>query len=158
MWSNTSPLPPLEVRGSEAKFPFGFHSTGLNGGLVVGNGTLPYSSQMQLREGNSYFLCFFVPWHFQFQSQERLPVICFAFIPKLISWEGARCCEHLAQTLRAVLPNWAFLAWWSWVAGLSWPWDSKTQDPEWPTSVQVPFSFSKYLEYVSYFTCHFDLK
>ena len=37
-------------RGSEAKFPLGFHSIELNGGLVTRKGTLPYSSQMQLKE------------------------------------------------------------------------------------------------------------
>ena len=38
-----------------------------------------------------------------------MPVICFAFTPRFISWEGARCHEHLAQMLRAVFPNWLFL-------------------------------------------------
>lgn len=63
MGSNPSSLPPLEVRGREAKFPFGFHSPGLSGGLVAGNEMLPYSSQMQLRESHpkgtliSYVFC-----------------------------------------------------------------------------------------------------
>ena len=66
----------------------------------------------------------FVPWHFQYPSQEPLPVICFAFILKLISWEGARSHENLAWMLRLVLHNRLFLEWCSQVAALSWPWDA----------------------------------
>lgn len=49
----------------------------------------------------------FLPWHFQFPSQDPLPVICFAFTLELIPW------DHLAQTLRAALPNGLSLRRWS---------------------------------------------
>lgn len=82
------------------------------------------------------FPTFFVPWHLQFPSRESLLVICFGFNPKLISWEGARCCEHLAQMLRTVLPNWVFLMQRSRVAAPSLPWDTvRHRAQKWPVSL-----------------------